>query len=353
METRTLSNGMKMTDWTIEVNEVDNQYGLFNGKQLFTGKGISQLSVIFDKNTVTTTLLPQSSRKANKTVWGKDRTLETFSIATPYFNHKDYITPDDVQGWRKAGTPDQSEDLSSVIADKIEDMRAAADQTREYLKVQAIKGITKDPSGTTIANMFTEFDATQNTIDFALGTAATKVDLKVSELKRYVAKNAKAGGAIGRIECAVSPEFFDALTTHPQVREAYLYYNSNKDPNRDNLAMFEKWGVVDIFDYKGIMFYSYDAEFNMPDGTTERAFGTTDTAITKQVGYSIVTGMRDLYRAYFAPANTLSGANSMGQEMYLYQYRDPKDKFIELELEMSPLYILMKPLVSVKLYTTT
>ena len=353
MVTRTLSNGMKMTDWTEEVNEVANQYGLFNGKGLFSGQGLSQTSLIFDKNTITTTLIAQSSRKANTTTWGTDRVMATFALSIPYFNHKDAIFPDDVQGWRKSGTPDQAEDLGSVIADKIEDMRAVADQTREYMKIQAIKGLTKDAAGTTIADMFTEFGVSQNTIDFATGTAATKIDNKVSELKRYVAKNAKAGGAIGAIECAVSPEFFDAMVTHPQVREAYLYYTANVNPNRDDMAMYERWGVVDTFRYKGILFYSYDAEFTLPAGTTERAFGTTDSAITKQEGYSIVSGMRGLYRAYFGPQNTLSGANAVGSEMYLSQYRDPKDKYIDLELEMSPLYILMKPLVSVKLYTTT
>lgn len=353
MVNRTLSNGMKMTDWTQEVNEVPNQYGLFNGKALFTGQGISQTSVIFDKNTITTTLIAQSSRKANTTTWGQDRAVETFAIACPYFNHKDAVYPDDVQGWRKSGTPDQAEDLGSVIADKIEDMRNVADQTREYMKIQAIKGLTKDPGGTTIADMYTEFGVSQNTIDLATGTAATKIDNKISELKRYVAKNAKAGGVLGKIEIACSPELFDAIVTHPQVREAYAYYTAQVNPNRDDMATYEKWGIVDTFDYKRVMIYSYDAEFTLPAGTTARAFGTADSAITKQEGYSIVTGMKGLYRAYFGPQNTLSGANSVGSEIYLAQYRDPKDKFIELELEMSPLYILTKPLVSVKLYTTT
>lgn len=354
MITRSLTNGSTVVDWDVEVNEIANQYGLFNGMELFDAKGIATETVLFDKNTVTTTMIPQTSRRQGNKTYGKDRTLETFALTLPYFEHGDAIFPADVQGWRKGGTPDQAEDLPNVRMQKMEDMRLTADQTIEYMKVQAIKGITKDPEGTTLANMFTEFDISQNTIDFATGTAGTNMDLKISELKRYIAKNAKAGGALGAIEVPCSPEFFDALTTHPNMIAAYNYYqNSGMQLNRDDLSIYEKWGVVDTFRHKGITFYSYDAEFTQPDGTSVRAFGVDTNDITKQIGYSIVKGMRGLYRGYFGPANTLAGANQPGINMYLREYRDPKDKYLELELEMSPLFILTKPQVSVKCYTTT
>jgi len=352
--TRALSNGSRVVDWTEEVNEIPNQYGLFNGMGLFGGQGVSTESIIFDKNTSTTTLIPQTNRRQGDGYKNKERTLETFSIALPYFKHVDAIYPGDVQGWRMGGTPDQAEDLPNVRMEKMEDMRNNADQTREWMKIGATKGITLDSEGNTIVNMFTEFGVSQKTIDFALGTAATNIDGKIAELKRYVAKNAKTGGAIGKIEVPCSPEFFDALTQHPNMIAAYNYYqNTGRQLNRDDLSAYESWGVVDTFNHKGILFYSYDAVFTQPDGTEVRAYGTDSTAITKQVGYSIVKGMRNMYRGYFGPANTLSGANKPGSEMFLNEYRDPKDKFLELELEMAPLYFLTKPLVSVKCYTTT
>ena len=352
--TRSLSNGSTVVDWTEEVNEIPNQYGLFNGMGLFAGQGISTESIIFDKNTSTTTMIPQTNRRVGDRFRNKERTLETFSLPLPFFAHDDAIFPGDVQGWRKGGTPDQAEDLPTVRLEKFDDMRNNADQTREYMKISAIKGVTIDPEGNTLADMFTEFGVSQKEVDFALGTAATSIDAKIAEVKRYVAKNAKTGGAIGKIEVPCSPEFFDALTQHPNMIAAYNYYqNSGKQLNRDDLSLYEKWGVVDKFEHKGILFFAYDAVFNQPDGTEVRAFGTTSTSITKQEGFSIVKGMRNMYRGYFGPANTLSGVNKSGSEFYLREYRDPKDKYIELELEMSPLYFLTTPLISVKCKTTT
>lgn len=350
--TRSLANGNKVVDWTEEVNEIDNQYGLVNALGLFQGEGISTETVLFDKNTQTTTLLPQVSRRGGEHSKGKDRKVETFALPTSYFSHQDYVTPQDVQGYRMAGTPQAAETLANVIATKLEDLRMSADQTREYMKIQAMKGITKTPDGAVLANMFTEFGVNAaNTdpnagavtrINFDLANSASDIDGHIALLKRQIARNAKVGGAIGRIEVLVSPDFFDALVSHPKVEEAYKYYqNSNKQILRDDLSMYESWGVVDMFEHKGILFVSYDAEFVLPNGTTE-------PALVSGEGYTYVKGMRNLYRSYYAPANTLSGSNTVGTEMFAYQYRDPKDKFEELEIEMAPLDILTKPQVSIQ-----
>lgn len=361
--TRTLSNGQKLTDWTEEVNDLANQYGLVNGSGIFSGKGTSQTSILFDKTTNQILLLPQSKRNAGPVVKGQDRKVETFSLALPYFLYQDYITPQDIQGWRQAGTPDSEESLANVRATKLEDLRFTADQTREFMKLSAIKGITVDGYGNTIADMFDTLGLTSSTyeVDFELGTTTTDVDAKISELKRAVAKNAKSGGRIGRIECMVTPEFFDALVGHPNIREAYLHYrveNSRSDSVRADLANFETWGVVDTFEHKGVLFYSYDAEFVADDGdgttTTIRGIGGNaggrDTG-TKE-GFTVIRGMRNLYNGVFGPSNTLSGANSVGSEMMVSEFRDPKDKFHELELEMANLYYMSKPQMSYRVYSS-
>lgn len=380
--TRQLSNGQKLTDWTSEVNDIANQYGLLNGSGLFGGSGTSQLSVVFDKTTNEIRLLDQRTRAGQGPSRNNDRRVETFSLALPYFLHADYVTPQDIQGHRMPGTPDSAESLAHVIATKLEDMRYAVDQTREYMKIQAIKGLTLDGGGTAIADMFDLFDLTAASadyeIDFALGTTAGyTIDLAIANLKRTVSKNAKTGGRMGKIEVMVTPEFFDALVTNPQIREAYLHYqvrNNRSDAVRGDMARFEDWGVVDTFEHKGVLFYSYDAEFNRDngDGSTSivRGLGALNSEeansrdsiwssdpgsdeLRRQQGYAVIRGSRDMYKGVWGPSNTLSGANSVGAEMTLLQYTDPKDKFHEMELEMSNLYYMTRPQSSIKVYSST
>jgi hypothetical protein len=362
--TRQLSNGQMLTDWTEEVNDVANQYGVLNGTNLFSGKSTSQTSFVFDKTSNQILLLPQTRRNAGPATKGLDRKVETFSLALPYFLFQDYITPQDIQGLRKAGTPDGKETLASVLADKIEDMRLTADQTREFMKIQAVKGQTRDADGNLLADMFGELGLTAGDyeVDFDLGNAASEIDTHIANLKRGVSHNALTGGRIGTIECMVTPEFFDGLVTHPKIREAYLHYaekDNLSDVVRGDQSSFTEWGVVDKFKHKGILFYTYDARFMVDngDGTTSELKGVgtgagyRDTG-TKE-GFTIVRGMRNLYNGVFGPANTLHGANAGGAEIMVRQYTDPKDKYHEMELEMANLYYMNRPQLSWRVFSTT
>ena len=351
---RQLDNGNRITDWTQEINEIENQYGMFNGTDLFAGQGIATESVVFEKNFQSNTLIPQTSRRGKPPVKGRDRQSEMISLALPWFSTTDKITPGDIQGHREPGTPDQAKSLANAITRKLDDMRLNADQTREFMKIEALKGITKDGEGNTIANMFTEFGISQETVDFVLGTAATDVDQKIREVKRSLGTKAKTGTRMGAFECMVSPQFFDKLVSHSKIREAYLQYSvadRRSDVIRADLQTFTDWGVVDTFYHQGVLFYSYDAIFyaDGQDNTPQYAVGDGTTDTSTEGGYTIIRGLRDLYRGYWGPQNTLTGANQVGSEMYATQFRDPKDRFHEMDLEMAPLYFMTKPQLAIKL----
>jgi hypothetical protein len=394
--TRTLTNGQLLTDWTEEVNDIANTYGLVNGSGLFAGAGTGQLSLLFDKSSNQINLLKQTNRNSNKAQKGADRKNQTFALTLPYFLYQDRISPADLQGLRMAGTPDSPETLANVIATKLEDMRLVADQTREYMKIQAMKGITVDSDGDVIANMFATIGLagaaiTDNGYDdyevrFDLSDAALNPDVAIAELKRKISKGAMIGGKIGNIEVMVTAGFFDALVGHPLMREAYLHYSvseAKSDAVRSDLATFEAWGVVDTFKHKGITFYTYDADFNSDDGdgtiTVLKGIGSTGasnsdrdtrqgasgalqgttaagvvaahtTGSVPHVGYTVIKGVRNLYKGVFGPANTLSGANTVGSEMMVAQYSDPKDKFWDMELEMANLYYMTRPQMSFRVY---
>jgi hypothetical protein len=343
---RDINNPNRLVDWSDEINELDNQYGFVKSQNYFRSTNISQLAVVFDKVINEITLLPQSARNSRQGTVGKDRIVQTFSLPLAYFRHEDYITPDDIQGQRKAGESDTEETLANVRVTKLEDMRFAADSTDEYLQLQALKGVMKSPDGGIIADMFAEFSITQTEVDFLLGTATTDVDGKIQELKRAITSSIKTGTRTGGVTVYTDSSFYNKLISHPKMREAYiLYQNSGKQLMRDDLSMYMEWGIVDTFEHKGVRFFSYDASFNLPNGTQEKAFETDE-------GTAFATGVRDLFRGYNGPANTLSGANAQGREMFVTEYTDPKDQFHELTLEMSKLYFCTKPASLVKVSTS-
>ena len=342
---RSYFDSFKTDEFTNQINEVENQYGYVNSKNYFNMKSTGQTAIIFDVNKHNITLLPQVNRGDHSATQGKERDVQTFALKLAYFKHQDKLMTEDIQGWRQPGEEIQ-ETLARATAEKLQDMRMAADQTSEYMKLQAFKGVFKTPEGTTVADMFTEFGVTQKQIDFVLGTTTTDVDAKIAELKRYIAANVKQGGAISGVEVLVDPIFFDKLISHPQIRDAWKFYqNSGTQRLRDDLADYMKWGVTDVFEHRGVRFLTYDAVFNLPNGTTEQA-------VADDTGHAYGLGVRDLFRGYNGPSNKLSQANQPGREMFVRQYVDPRDEFVDFELEMAPLYFCTKPASLVEVITS-
>ncbi len=68
-------------------------------------------------------------------------------------------------------------------------MRRKHAQTREYMEMNALRGIVKDGAGTTLYNYFTEFDLAQISVDFAFGTAGTNIQGKVRTTLRAIEDN--------------------------------------------------------------------------------------------------------------------------------------------------------------------
>lgn len=340
MDIRSYFNSFKNSDFVEGISEAPLQYGYINSLNLFDVKSTNQTAIVFDKDYAATTLLPQVNRGDKASTQGKERNAETFALKLAYFKHSDRLTGDDIQGWRTPGTTD-NETIAKATAEKMLDMRRAWDQTQEYMKLQAIKGIFKTPDGAVVANMFTEFGVTQQTEDFLLGTSTTNVDQKIREMKTKMAKAMINGGSMNGIEVMVDPEFFDKLISHPNIKNAYQYYmNSGKQVLRDDMSRYMSYGIQDVFEHRGVRFISYDATFNLPGGTSEVAFAPS-------TGLALPTGVRGLFRGYNGPSNKLSSANQPGQELFVNTYLDPKDEYFEMEMEAAPLYFSTAPRTSI------
>lgn len=345
--TRDPSNSYLVKDWTDDIVNLPVLEGMMNAMGLFEERSTSQTAIIFEKDNRNYSLLPQTSRTQRNASVGSDRTSEIFSLALPYFKHQDAIFPTDVQGQREYGDPDGAKSLAKAISTKVEDMRIRGDQTKDYMKWEAIKGNTVDSEGNTIADMFTEFGLTQDEVDFVLGTSTTNISGKINEVLRTVAANNKSGVAASMPIIVCGNSFFDKLIVHADVVQAYSQYSQDDGVQRlrDNLVTFREWGAVATFRHRGVMFVNYEPSYTNHLGSTLTPIGTDD-------GYVLLPNARDLYRGYNGPANKLTGANQPGAPMFLYQYAHPKDEGMDFELEMSPLYFMTNPKMSIKVTTS-
>ena len=144
-------------------------------------------------------LLPSVPLGGPATVANRDvRSMRSFTI--PWIPHDDAITPQDIQGVRGFGLGDAADPLTTVMERKLTRQRVKHAQTREYMEVNALRGIVKDGAGTTLYDYFTEFGLAQQSVDFVLGTATTNVQAKVRDVlqeDRDRAEGRDDGGGAG------------------------------------------------------------------------------------------------------------------------------------------------------------
>lgn len=341
-------NFNELVDLTQEINLIPNRYNRLGSLGIFTNQPVYQDTVVFDRTETTTGLLGDTKGVGNKQLSSKDWKREVFSLTIPEFHYSDYLTPDDVRGIRAVGTADMEEALAAVQARKLTKLRQMHENTAEFLYWGAIKGVTVTPDGTTYADMYTAFGVTPKVVNFDFRASNTAGFLpQIREIARHMEDNLLDGSQwSGMAHAFVSPEFFDALTTHPTTFEAYNMYVANNQrngaqPNRDDLGRV----------FAGRTFVHGDMVFEEHRGGYPYK-GVMQKFIAAQEGHAIPLGASDLFVNYQAPAKKFSYLGSAGQAVYAWQRAMSNDEQVEMESFSSILPVCRKPAVLVKLTGT-
>ena len=179
------TGGYSLAEMTQAINILPNLYTRLGQIGLFRFEGVSQRAIVIEQREGVLSLLPSVPLGAPATV-GNRETRSMRSFALPWIPHDDVILPADIQGMPALGMSDAADPLVEVMNRKLTLMRRKHAQTREYMEMNALRGIVKDGAGTTLYNYFTEFGLEQISVDFVLGTAGTNVQTKVRNTLRAI-----------------------------------------------------------------------------------------------------------------------------------------------------------------------
>ncbi len=322
----------KLSNLTKAIQLVPNEYSRM--AEYFPTESVARGAIIFDRTEEATGLLSDTRGSGNKQLSSKDWKREVFSWIAPEFSYSDFITADDIDRVRKVDTTDQPEVLADIQARKLRKLKRLHSQTHEFMRVQALKGITATPDGVTYVNSFTEFGVTPKVFNFQFTNATLDINSICREMIRFLEDNAHDGGAwTGSPRVMVSPQFFDALISHPMVFEAYNQYVNNNQianaqVNRDNVGQ-KRFGRE--FYHAGVMFEEY------------RASVGSVKFIEDDVGYGFAEGFEGLFGTYLVPPAKFSTINGLGQESYAWQHPIERDSQVEIESFSSVLPVCKRP----------
>jgi len=333
---RSFENAFEMTDYTEELLLIPNTWGLINEMGIFQPESVAQHSVTVEAIEGTLGLIRDQVRGARNNV-NKDDTRKLFSFAVPHFPLDDAISPSDIQGKRAYAQPDAPETEAAVIARKLARIRQNHAVTLEAARAHALTtGTIYAPNGTVAGNYYTTFGITRKQIDYVLGTATTDVLAKSEEGLAHIQDEIRDGSVVNEVVVLCSPEFFSKLIAQAGVKEAYKYYTSTQEPLRNRLGsgLYRRFvhGNVTYVEYRG----SYNGQRLIPAGDA----------------YMLPMGTSDTFVSYFSPANKFEFVNTLGEEAYVWTFRDPKGSKIEVESESNHLHLLRRPQCVVRLFSS-
>ena len=145
------AGGYSLAEMTQAINILPDLYTRLGQLGLFRFEGVSQRAVIIEQYEGVLSLLPSVPLGGPATVGTREgRSMRSFAL--PWIPHDDVILPADIQGIPALGASEPADPLVGVMSRKLMLMRRKHAQTREYMEMNALRGIVKDEAGTTLYN---------------------------------------------------------------------------------------------------------------------------------------------------------------------------------------------------------
>jgi hypothetical protein len=329
-------DGYSLTSLTQAVNKLPNRFGRLQELNLMPFVGVTTRTITLEEKNGVLTMVPIKpwGSPGTQNISGK-RKERTFAI--PHMPMEDSILASDVQGVRSFGTENEAQAFNQKVQEKLQEMRDKIDQTLEWRRFGALKGVIYDADASTVIyNLYTEFSINQKTVDFALGTTTTDVRAKCLEVKRHIEDNL-FGERMTGIRVLVSPEFYDKLTGHTTVKATF----ANWQAAQERLGGDQRGG----FEYGGLIFEEYRAQTSGSDGALKRYIAAND-------GHAFPEGTVNTFKTHAAPADFVETVNTIGLPFYAKMEPMKFGRGMDVHVQSNVLPLCARPEVLVRVYSS-
>jgi len=313
----------------VELTEAVNKLPLMplRMRGIFAQKSVRTTSVALDIRQGRLILVShQDRRDPPQEMHGRGSKAGTKILQAAHLPLADTVSPDDIQDVRGFGTTEPVS-AATVVNDKMVDLKNSVGMTAEFHRLGAAQGIIYDADGKTVLhNLFDVFGIKQKKLRLVFPKNNTKFDpitKIILDAKRW-AEQKLGGNPAQRFEALVGSNFYDMLTGHELVRDAFNMWNANQSNFGDH--DFRKRG----FTYAGVTWME----------ASEVVGGRLMVEPRKAHFYPVGV---DVFIQYNAPANWIETVNTMGNEFYARMDERKKGRGYDLEVQSNPLTICTYP----------
>ena len=327
------ADAFTMMQLSSTVEKMDYLPGMLGSLNLFTASPVRQKRIFVDQKDDALNLIGFSERGSSPTQ-NKRYDRKSINFEIPRIATQDTVWAYEISGLREFGSETELMTVQREVANRLATMRQKVEYTEEYLRLAAIQGRVLDPAdGSVFYNYYTEFDISEAAaVSFELDQAGTDVLGICNDMTRAIQRAAKGGWVVGRsqVHALVGDDFWDALVSHPNVKQFYLNYVAAQQLAAES----EAFGM---FRFGGITFHNYRGS----DDNSEIAVAAAEAKF-------FVVGGNGIFVKAMAPADEfMPFVNTPGQSVYAVQELDAAfpgtPRFAKYHVHAYPLYMCQRP----------
>lgn len=243
------------------------------------------------------------------------------------------VLPSEVAGVREVGGV-QLETLETRADRKLKNAVRNIRSTMEWHRLKAAQGRLLDANGSTINDYYSLFGISEPVYSLAVGTSTTDF-IGVGEDLLNMEED-----ALGELDWTVKPiallgrTLFKSFVTHPNVKDAYRYFQSNQknNPNRDDIR-------YEDFEHGGIIWRQYRGNAN-----------TVGRFLADNEGRVLIPGVAGSYIGAFCPPTDIKEfVNTPGLPLYMTVKELDHGGGWEIRVQSNPLHVMARPAAAIKL----
>ena len=295
---------------------------------LFESEGVTTTDIAIEEENGKLILVPEGTRGTNGTAMGNNSRKAPKVLRTSHLKLEKSFSPSEYQDIRQFGSAGTLTSLDAAVLKYQTQMKESILATIEYQRLGAIKGVVVDADGTTtIHDLHSIFGITQPSFAMDLTDTNTPLTLKYVKLKRLLEKAINNGFCKG-FHVFYGSEFFDEVTGHPTVQDAYKRYMESAFLREDNRKGFYLGGM---------MHEEYSGAVNGKD------------FIKPTEAYAFPIGVKGMFLTRYSPADYTATVNTIGLPMYSKEIPDLTDRGRKIEVQSNPINICVMPQAVYKL----
>jgi hypothetical protein len=304
---------------------------LLGSLNLFEPMPVRTRAIFVDRIDGGLTLIPTSADGSPPDVLdGEDR--DAVSLRTTRLAKRFTLYAHELDGIRAFGSETELMAVQREYMRRMDRINQDMELTHEFHRLGALQGVLLDADGSTVIYDYsTEFnESIPAATSFELDQASTDVPTICRQVSRSMAKSSRGSFTPSTsVHSLAGDSFYDALISHPSVKETYLQQQAANQLREAQGRIFESFRVG------GITFHNYRGT---DDGST--------VAIPTAEAKFFPVGARDVFSVAYSPLEAMDYVNTPGQRVYAMNVPDrDRNMWTKGEIYSYPLYVCSQPRV--------